>query len=446
LKTEAQVVHEFRNLFDMNLKGLRKLIQDHSPIIAKVFWLVIVIFSVILFVAALPARFTQLLSDPYNLREGLQALGFSVRDFAIYGTTLDVIVAAGFVGVAGLLFLRKRDDWMVLLVSMAMVTYLITVLPVTTVLIELNLIWSSLFLLMRAVGMVILISTFLLFPDGRFAPAWTRLVLFGWVLYSLLWLFIPNLAPPTSFADMRQPHTLFRIIPMVLCLALIIIAQVYRYRYISSAIQRQQTRWIVAGLAITFMVMVFLFLPPLVSPLLRTSSAAFTLYMLIAIPMILLAFSLFPLTIAMAVLRYRLWDIDIIIHRTLVYSIITGALLGVYFLSVIVLQQFFRTLTGQDSPLAIVISTLLIAALFNPLRGQVQEIINRRFYRSKFDAQQTLAAFAATSRDEVELEQLTSELLSVVQKTMHPEQTTLWLTRTSAAYNPKSEEENRSIK
>ncbi|GAH34212.1 unnamed protein product, partial [marine sediment metagenome] len=147
---------------------------------------------------------------------------------------------------------------------------------------------------------------------------------------------------------------------------------------------------------------------------------------------------------AFSILRYRLWDIDILIRRTLVYAVLTALLLILYFGSVVLLQQFFRALTGQDSPIVIVISTLVIAALFSPLRNRVQNIIDRRFYRRKFDAQQALAAFAATARDEVDLDHLQVELVSIVQETMQPEQVSLWLrpTRFSPKTGPLAEEKS----
>ena len=133
------------------------------------------------------------------------------------------------------------------------------------------------------------------------------------------------------------------------------------------------------------------------------------------------------LGMAIAILRYRLYDIDLVINRTLVYGTLTALLGGVYLGSVIGLQAAFRATTGQGDAVAVVISTLAIAALFMPLRGRIQDIIDRRFFRRRYDAAQTLAAFSATVRDEVDLERLTGELVAVVENTMQPAHVSLWL-------------------
>jgi hypothetical protein len=146
---------------------------------------------------------------------------------------------------------------------------------------------------------------------------------------------------------------------------------------------------------------------------------------------------LFPICLAIAITRYRLFDIDVIIRKTLVYSVLSILLALIYFGGVVLLQQLTRSITAS-SDLAIVVSTLAIAALFFPLRRRVQTAIDRRFYRRKYDAAKTLAAFGVTMRDEVELDKLTSELLNVVNETMQPAQVSLWLT-------PMPEKQTRMI-
>jgi hypothetical protein len=137
--------------------------------------------------------------------------------------------------------------------------------------------------------------------------------------------------------------------------------------------------------------------------------------------------SLFPIAIGFAVLRYRLWDVDLLINRTLVYGTLTGALAAVYFGSVVLLQQLFRILTGQASVVALVLSTLAIMILFQPLRRMLQSFIDHRFYRRQYDAARTLAAFSVTLRDEVDVDRLAANMVAVVDATVQPSHVSLWL-------------------
>jgi hypothetical protein len=134
-----------------------------------------------------------------------------------------------------------------------------------------------------------------------------------------------------------------------------------------------------------------------------------------------------PVAIGIAILRYRLYDIDLLINRTLVYGSLTATLVLLYFGGIVVLQRLFVVLTGERSTLAVVGSTLLIAALFNPLRRRVQGFVDRRFYRRKYDAAKTLAAFSARLRDETNLDTLADDLVGVASATVQPAHVGLWL-------------------
>ncbi len=152
---------------------------------------------------------------------------------------------------------------------------------------------------------------------------------------------------------------------------------------------------------------------------------------------------LIPLSMGIAVLRYRLYDIDIIIRRTLIYGVLTVTLALAYFVSVVALQTGLRQLTGQGDQLAIVVSTLGIAALFVPVRRRIQAMIDRRFYRSKYDAEKVLAAFGATVREEVDLERLSGKLLAAVRETMQPAHVSLWMRPTADRRQPTADARRR---
>jgi hypothetical protein len=254
----------------------------------------------------------------------------------------------------------------------------------------------------------------MVFPDGRFVPHWTRWTLIGWVIINLL---------PESMAGYMPIIT-------VLPLPLVIIAvgsQIYRYFRQADAIQRQQTKWFVFALVLIFLVLLALALPNVFIEPPAEGSGAALLRSLIMRAITQAAPALMPLAVGIAIMRYRLWDIDIIVRRTLLYGGLTALLALVYLGSVLLLQTMFGRAVGEQSPIIIVLSTLLIAALFSPLRRRLQELIDRRFFRRKYDATQVLADFAETARDETDAGALSGELVHVVEETMRPERVSVWL-------------------
>jgi hypothetical protein len=208
-------------------------------------------------------------------------------------------------------------------------------------------------------------------------------------------------------------------------------AQLFRYHHAGAGAARQQSRlllWtlgIAFGLALLFAVAEIGLATPRLGLSWEVSGAARQAVQVI-IPSL---FTFIPVMLFVVIVRFRLWDIDVVINRTLVYAALTAALALVYLASVVVLQYGFRAATGQRSSLAVVLSTLAIAALFQPVRRRLQDFVDRRFYRHKYDAERTLAAFAATARDEVDLARLRNDLLGVVDATMRPEYIVLWTPR-----------------
>jgi hypothetical protein len=407
-----------------------------------VVWAAIVVFSLSIFLLSLPAYLAQLqtvcVGDTCVYSYGqltpgsvqtLQNLGLSIGAYA--ASTFALITASTLVsfGVAGLIFWRRSDDWMAMFVSLFLVTFGVNFSVQAQAILATNVhsAWYWSLNILIGLGWISLSLLFYLFPDGRFVPRWTRL-LAVFVVANNIFL--------TVF-----PVAISTFPPWVLGAIYLInggsgvIAQIYRYVRVSGPVQRQQTKWVVFGLAATALVILGRLVPLLIFPSLNTSSSFYFLITTYVYPVGLL---LIPLTLSIAILRYRLWDIDMLINRTLVYGTLTALLALVYFGLVIALQALFKAITGQvgASPLVIVISTLAIAALFQPLRRRIQRIIDRRFYRRKYDAARTLAAFSATLRNEVDLSQLSEQLVAVVQETMQPASVSLWLRTPSQERRP----------
>jgi hypothetical protein len=280
----------------------------------------------------------------------------------------------------------------------------------------------------------------LLFPDGRLpSRRWRPLALFSAVTIVLSSV-AEGLAPGPleNQGGVRNPFGVeafpwlvgvtYILLPLLpLCIFASAISMVLRYRRSSGEV-RQQIKWIAfvgsfAGLSFLISMVSQLVVVAIRGDNLPQIPWWFELLSDVAV----LGFAGVPVAIGFAVLRYRLYDIDIIINRTLVYGALTVTLVAVYFGAIVVLQRLFVLLTGQRSTLAVVASTLTIAAIFNPLRRRIQGFVDRRFYRRKYDARKTLEAFSSMLRDETDLDALNEELVGVVRKTMQPAHVSLWL-------------------
>jgi hypothetical protein len=358
--------------------------------------------------------------------EGVRALremGLSVGSYALFNVVVEKIFQLVWFAVGAIIFFRRSDDWIALLTSLFLVTFgPVAVIPTAAyTLISSQPAWLLPVQSVEIVGNVSPALFFFLFPGGRFAPRWTRWLAVAFIVFDL-----STTLGPRPFAGSYSRWPALETVTYLVFLGSVVSVvclQVYRYRRVSSPAQRQQTKWVVFGTTVGVAGTFPLQLPVDLS-LVGGDTPLTLLFLKVGFA---LSFMLIPLSIGIAVLRSHLFDIDVLINRTLVYGALTATLVALYFGGIVLLQRLFVILTGEKSTLAVVASTLVIAALFNPSRRRIQTFIDRRFYRRKYDARKTLEAFSTTLRDETDLEALNSELVGVVRETMQPAHASLWL-------------------
>jgi hypothetical protein len=354
--------------------------------------------------------------------EGVRALGetgLSLRSYALLNVVVDKVFQLVWFAVGALIFWRRSDDRMALLVSVFLVSFGPVAVDPTAAytLISSQPAWWLPVRIVDIVGSVSPALFFFLFPSGRFVPHWTR-----WLAVALIVNDVPDFLFPQLYSRLPSLETVSYLVFLGGVVSLVW-SQIYRFRRVSSPAQRQQSKWVVFGLTLgiagTF---------PSQLPVDLSLVGGDTPLTLLLLKMgFALSFMLLPLSIGVAVLRSHLFDIDVLINRTLVYGSLTATLVALYFVGIVVLQRLFVALTGEKSTLAVVASTLVIAALFTPLRRRIQSFIDRRFYRRKYDARKTLEAFSAQLRDETDLNALSDDLVGVVRETMQPAHVSLWL-------------------
>ncbi len=377
---------------------------------------------IVLFAIAVPVRYRALTTScaPVEscgaiylseLETAVLPAWLTIEAYAIYHIAIEVGLVVIVLLVAGLIFLLRSHTRMGLLAALVIVQigFIGEVIPALVEAVPLvgAVYWPLVF------GGVMSTSLFVLvFPDGKVEPPWLR---------KRFPLFLLALVGLTAWGPFVEPLGLVWLATLLFSFAV----QVVRYSRYASPEQRQQVKWGVVGLGSVLLgtsIWVFAVDPTL--SLIPRGTPRLT-WNLLGGTLMFVALGMFPITLFYAILRRRLWDIDSIINRALVYGSLTVTIAVIYVGTVVVLQRV--VLSGQQSPLVVAGSTLLIAALFAPLRRRIQAFIDRRFYRNKYDSRKALEAFAATVRGQVDLDALTVELLRVVGDTVQPRQLSLWL-------------------
>ena len=406
--------------------------------LARALWIIFALSNLISLPFGIQAYYTQILATGKSVPNEARALTqmhLSAAQLAVSFTALYVLSSVVFLAIGMLIFWRlwgTSNEVMGLLTSFIFVTIGGTgITGVFTGFSGPPNPFLQIIFFISGISFVVLfpcLATFLLtFPNGRFAPRWSWLII-------LLWLgqFAFFIVASTGIFGSAS-YSLLAVV-VLLTWGSTLSFQVYRYIRIYTYSERQQTKWLVFGVMSGLLLTAGALLLGNLLPAFSSPDSPFQLLdnnlggLVVFLPI--------PLSVGIALLRYQLWNIDIIINRTLVYGTLTVVLTAVYIGLILGLQALLRGVISQDNSVAIVISTLAIAALFQPLRSRIRKIIDRRFYRSKYDAAKVVEAFSATLRNEVDLNQLRDHLITVVQDTMQPSHISLWL-REPASKSPR---------
>ena len=360
-------------------------------LLARSIWITLVVLTLTIFFASLPV-YIALLQTPcagsacwYSQLSPEQAgafkgMGLSLGDYTAYMVALTLASVVVCLVVSTLIVWRRPDDRMALLVALLLVTF--GPIIATSAVSASSSPWQVPNECLSFLALSLLVLVFLLFPSGQFVPHWMR-----WTPV----LFLEGLVP-TAFVAPLMPNTLGEWLAYLVSLgvlATVALLQLYRYRHVSSPLQRQQTKWVVFGFAVAVTVDLIVTVPYLLFPVLAERSSLYLLVHNVVFPFLPL---FLPLSFGFAMLRYRLWDIDIIINRTLVYGTLTAIVIGVYVLVVSILSTLLHTF--GDFPIAL-LATGLVAVLFQPLRARLQRGVNRLMYGERADPYAVLSRLAS---------------------------------------------------
>ncbi len=421
------------NRGEVPLRGLRlRILQG--------LWVILVLCDLLVLVVSLPVFYDVLHtvctgpvasceSDQLSPQAlvGLQHAGISLHAYAIYVFSWDMLTTLAFLLVGTVIIWRRSNTFMGLFVSFLLINFGSMGLSIE----HFNALHavppdSVPVLLATIVGIPLSILAYLclgffffIFPDGRFVPRWSWALISLWIVNFVFWV-----VPATSPFNINNWPLLLGSLWLFIVFGGSLATQVYRYQRVASPLQRQQIKWLIYGFVPVLVIPVFAGLIVALFPALNSPGS---LLVIALEPLFRFYYLSIPFCIGIALLRYRLWDIDALINRTLVYGLLTAILLLTYLLLVFAGQYLLSSLLGRSNGVVLVGSTLIVAGLFQPLRLRLQSLVDRRFYRRKYDAQKTLTAFSTTLRGEVDLDQLREHLLSVVEETMQPTHLSLWI-------------------
>jgi hypothetical protein len=395
--------------------------------VGRPLWVLFAFNGILFFVMTMGAMVRVLQQPSARLSEGLAAHGLSLEFYAGFFLITNTLFFLTFFIVALLIFLRRPTDGFALFVAIFLVNFgASSAYPSFTEFLQFYNyppVWFAIpYLISTLFSWTFLVAFCVLYPDGHFVPRWAWIPAVMGFFVTAAW----GLSPAT-FTDPTTPLGIFGGFAPVVLTMLVLYCQYWRYRHYASPVQRQQSKWFLFAVVIVLFTTAITLLPPVLFGVAQSPAETIRSDLAGGITGNF-AFIVLPIAIGFAILRYRLWDIDLLIRKTLTYGLLTAFLVAIYFASVVILQRIFASLLGSErNEIVTVASTLAIAALFVPLRNRIQDWIDRRFYRRKYDTQLVMQSFGVSVRDETDLETLTARLMQVVTETMQPKSVSVWV-------------------
>jgi len=356
-------------------------LQGRPLLFAEVAWIMVAVLTLAAFVATVPDRYAQLLGANLTTKVALARLNLSPSFYALYFTAFEVVSMVVYAVTAAVIFWRKSDDWMTVFVALTLLTFGAAAPSPMHLLVTTQPAGGWLGVLLQTAGSASFLIFFFLFLDGRFVPDWTRVVAVAVATWALAWLFFPSLNP------YAWPFPL-PFLTFIVWFGVGLYAQLYRYQRVSTAEQRQQTKWVIVGLTIAVLGDFVTHVPKYIFPALGQPGLPNVIYLFLHQPFFTFSQLLVPVTIATSMSRYRLWDIDLILNRTIVYGVLTAIVVGIYALIVGALGALFQ---AQGNLLLSILATGLSAVLFQPLRRRLHHAVNQLMYGERDDPVEVLA-------------------------------------------------------
>jgi len=390
----------------------------------RLVWAVLALLALAVMIVALPLRLEALLADAAANASTLRQIGLSTNLYAFYFLLVDYLPLLLFALVGIILFTRHANSPMTLFTSTMLISVGATLSPpVINPLLIAYPGWQPVVSLLQGVGAATAIIFFYVFPDGQFVPLWTRWTAAVWLVLCLVWSFLPN----ALFNPFYAPASMTGLL-LGLWLVSLIYAQFYRYQHRATPLQKQQTKWVIFGLTIAILGHILHSALQNHLPGLQTSAAAALIFRLWGhllfnqLPLILV-----PLAITFSIVHYRLWDIDFVINQALVWGVFTLTLSLATYVTITVVQIAFLRLTGAESTLAIILSTVIMAAVFQPWWHTIQQQIDTRFNRPQLERRQRFFDFARNLRTFISMPPLLDEITQKTTAMMQAEYSALFL-------------------